>query len=100
MNFRGIRYEFKAEPWQYVGKGAWIFVSLPQKMSREIRKYFKREEEGWGRLKATVQIGRSEWKTAIWFDTKANTYILPLKSEIRKKEDVIIGKSVKLIIRI
>jgi hypothetical protein len=100
MDFSGIKYQFKAAPWQYKGKGAWIFVSLPQKMSKEIRKYFKPEEEGWGRLKATAQIGSSEWKTAIWFDTKADTYLLPLKSEIRKKENVDTGKSVKVIIRI
>ncbi|MDD4087237.1 MAG: DUF1905 domain-containing protein, partial [Bacteroidales bacterium] len=42
-------------------------------------------EEGWGRLKATAEIGKSVWKTAIWFDTKHQTYILPLKAEIRKK---------------
>lgn len=100
MNFKGIKYEFTAEAWQYTGKGAWVFISLPRRMSKEIRKYFKHEEEGWGRLKATAQIGNTEWKTAVWFDTKANAYILPLKSEIRKKEDVGAGKKVKVIIRI
>jgi hypothetical protein len=100
MSFSGIKYTFTAKPWQYKGKGAWIFVSLPQKMSKEIRKHFKQEEEGWGRLKATLQIDSSEWKTAIWFDTKANTYMLPLKSEIRKKENVVVGKAVKVTVRI
>jgi hypothetical protein len=100
MNFKGIKYEFTAKPWKYTGKGAWIFVSLPQKMSKEIRNYFKREEEGWGRLRATAQIGNCEWKTAVWFDTKANSYILPLKAEIRKKEDIAEGKMVKVVVRI
>ena len=100
MEFRGIKYQFKATPWQYAGKGAWIFVSLPLKISKEIRKYFKPEEEGWGRLKTTAQIGSSKWKTAIWFDTKANTYLLPLKSEIRKRENIDAGKPVKVIIKI
>ena len=100
MNFEGITYEFTAKPWQYTGKGAWIFASLPIKISKEIRKYFGQEEEGWGRLRVTVQIGSSEWKTAIWFDTKANTYILPLKYEIRKSENIIIGKAVRVVIRI
>ncbi len=60
-----MKYEFTAKPWQYKGMGAWVFVSLPQKMSKEIREHFKSEEEGWGRLKATAQIGGNEWKTAI-----------------------------------
>jgi hypothetical protein len=100
MNFQGVTYAFTAAPWQYAGKGAWIFVSLPKKMSKEIRKHFGHEEEGWGRLKALAQIGDTEWKTAVWFDTKANTYILPLKSEVRNKENIATGKTVRVIIRI
>ena len=89
-----IQYQFKAIPWQYTGQGAWIFVSLPKKPSQEIRTAFKDAEQGWGRLTAIARVGNSEWKTAIWFDTKADTYLLPLKAEIRKKENVVIGKSV------
>lgn len=100
MNIPGVKYQFTAKPWRYSGKGAWIFVSLPQKMSKEIRTYFKLEEEGWGRLIATAQIGTSEWKTAVWFDTKLNTYILPLKSEIRKRKDIAVGKKVKVMIKV
>jgi hypothetical protein len=90
-----IRYEFIAKPWQYSGPGGWHFVSLPKALSNEIRKALKSEEEGWGRLKATARIGNCEWKTAIWFDTKMNTYLLPLKAEIRKKEMLEMGKDIK-----
>lgn len=94
-NFK-IQYRFSAEPWQYVGQGGWIFASLPQKLSKEIRETFKREEEGWGRLTATAKIGNTEWQTAIWFDTKANTYLLPLKAEIRRKEKVEVGMKIEV----
>ena len=56
-------------------------------MSAEIRKQLKWQEEGWGRLRcAAVKIGTTTWETAIWFDAKQETYILPVKKEIRKKE--------------
>ena len=55
-------------------------------MSKEIRDNLKDEEEGWGRLKAGAEIGNTKWDTAIWFDTKRKTYLLPIKAEIRKKE--------------
>jgi hypothetical protein len=100
MNFKGIKYQFKTEPWKYSLAGSWVFVSLPLKISKEIRTYLKSEEQGWGRMKATAQIGRSEWETAIWFDTKANTYILPLKSEIRKKENVVVGKKLTVTVTV
>ena len=93
-----ITYSFKATPWKYAGAGAWYFVSLPVKMAKEIRTALRQEEEGWGRLKATARIGNSEWKTAIWFDTKSNTYLLPLKAEIRKKEQLEEGKTVKVVV--
>jgi len=37
-------------------------------------------------MKATATIGTTQWDTAIWFDTKQNTYLLALKSDVRKKE--------------
>jgi hypothetical protein len=95
MKSIGIKYEFTARPWQYNGPSSWYFISLPKEIAKEIRNALKREEEGWGRLKATAKIGISEWKTAIWFDTKMGTYLLPLKSEIRKKENLEIDKEIK-----
>ena len=64
--------------------------------AREIRGLLKSEEEGWGRLKAKAQIGDSEWDTAIWFDTKMNTYLLPLKAGIRKKENIEAGRKLEI----
>jgi hypothetical protein len=55
-------------------------------MAREIRDNSKWQEEGWGRLKATARIGNSEWDTAIWYDTKHQTYLLPIKAAIRAKD--------------
>jgi Domain of unknown function (DUF1905) len=80
-----IKYTFSAKVWQYDGPNGWFFVSLPVDTSKEIRENLKWQEEGWGRLKANAQIQSYEWKTAIWFDTKQNNYLLPLKADVRKK---------------
>lgn len=100
MKKRIVKYQFSAKPWKYSGKGAWIFVSLPQELSQEIREVFLLNEEGWGRLKVTAKISETEWQTAIWFDSKQKTYLLPLKSEIRKKEKIELGKKVEVTILI
>lgn len=81
-----IIYTFKANIWQYPGSNPWYFVSLPKAMAKEIRENLQWQEEGWGRMKALAEIGKSRWETAIWFDKKHNTYLLPLKAAIRKKE--------------
>lgn len=98
MKQKGVQYQFIAKPWQHQGPGGWYFVSLPTKLSQEIRTVFKMDEEGWGRLKATAKIGSTEWQTAIWFDSKKNTYLLPLKADIRKKEQVLLDKTVETIL--
>ncbi len=93
-----IKYNFLEKPWQHSSPGGWYFVALPKEMSKEIRSILKFQEEGWGRLKAVAKIGKSEWKTAIWFDTKINTYLLPLKAEIRKKENISAEKEIDVTI--
>lgn len=90
-----IKYEFSAKVWQYSSPGGWYFISLPTDISKEIRENLKWQEEGWGRLKARAKIGNSEWETAIWFDSKHNAYLLPLKAEIRKKENIETGQDLK-----
>lgn len=39
-------------------------------------------------------------KTAIWFDTKKNTYLLPIKADIRKNEGIDEGDEVGVGLRI
>ncbi len=95
-----IQYQFSSKIWQYKGAGGWHFVSLPQQLSAEIRETFQSEERAWGRLNATAQIENSKWSTAIWFDTKLNTYLLPLKSEIRKKENISVNEVVMVTVYI
>lgn len=88
MTTKGIEYTFTSKTWKYISPSSWHFISLPIDISTEIRENLKSEEQGWGRLKAIAKIGSTEWTTAIWFDTKHKTYLLPLKSEIRKKENI------------
>jgi len=94
-----IQYEFTATFRRYKEEDAcgWNFLFMSKELAKEIRANFKWREEGWGRMKVTVKIGKSEWKTSIWFDTKHDTYLLPVKAEIRKKEkiEMEVGKEVK-----
>ena len=91
-----IKYEFSEQTWRHNGSSGWHFVSLPKSVAKEIRQNLKNEEEGWGRLKGQAKTRNTEWKTAIWFDTKLDTYLLPLKAEIRKKEKINPGQNINV----
>jgi hypothetical protein len=79
------QFTFKAKIWKSPGAGGWHFVSMEKTMAAKIRGSFGENEEGWGRLKVLAGVGNTQWETAIWYDTKAGTYLLPIKAQIRKK---------------
>lgn len=92
MDEQGMKYEFAAKVYHYSSSPemtGWTLVKLPKELSVEIRQLFKGLEEGWGRMKVNSKVGNSEWQTAIWFDTKQETYLLPIKAAIRKKEKIV-----------
>lgn len=91
-----IEYQFTNIIWRHDAPGGWYFISLPKTISKEIRTHLGWQEEGWGRMKTIAQIGNIKWNTAIWFDTKMETYILPLKAEIRKKCNLETDKSINI----
>ena len=97
-----MQYEFIATFRRYKEEDAcgWNFLFMPEELAKEIRANFKWREEGWDRMKVTAKIGDSEWKTSIWFDTKHDTYLLPVKAQIRKKEKIEMaeGNEVKITI--
>ncbi len=78
----------------------WHFLALPKALSAEIRADFKHQEEGWGRMKVHAKIGNTAWSTSIFYDTKHGTYLMPLKSEVRKKEKIDPEKPVTTAIRV
>lgn len=80
-----IKYQFSAKLWKDKPEGGWFFITLPKDFSEEIRSQLQWQEEGWGRMKAVAEINDLSWKTSIWFDTKSKHYLLPVKSEVRKK---------------
>ena len=94
-------YEFLARAYQDLSSKemcSWTWVLLPKELSIEIRENYKYLEEGFGRMNITAKIGNSEWQTAIWFDTKQETYLLPLKAKIRKQENILLGEDIKITI--
>ena len=80
-----IHYSFQSKLWQHNADGGWHFCSLPEDVSADIRTHLQHFEEGWGRLKAKAEISGHAWETAIWFDTKRKTYLLPVKADVRRK---------------
>ena len=85
---KSSQYKVKSKVWLYPGEAAWHFVSVPKKQSDDIKKKFATVKRGWGSLRVVVTLGKTSWKTSIFPDKRSGTYLLPLKAEVRKKENV------------
>ncbi len=80
-------YKIKNTVWLYPGETAsWHFVNVPKKQSKEIREKYGKSRRGFGSLPVSVTIGKTVFKTSIFPDKRSETYLLPLKAEVRKKE--------------
>ncbi len=92
MKKKSSRYTVTGTIWLYPGESAsWHFFTIPKKESSEIRELFKGFSKGWGSLPVEVTIGKTIWKTSIFPDSKSGTYFLPIKAQVRKKEEVYEG---------
>ncbi len=87
-------FKFKSKIWLYPGMAGWHFLTLPRKQSDEIKKVFGSIKRGWGSLPVTVTIGKTSWKTSIFPDKKSAAYLLPVKADVRKKENLSAGETI------
>ena len=81
-------FKIQARIWLYPGIAGWHFVTLPKKQSNSIKKVFGEMKRSWGSLPVTVTIGKTSWQTSIFPDKKIGAYLLPLKTEVRRKEQL------------
>lgn len=89
-----MRYEVKAEVWLYAGdKAAWHFLSLPPDMSEGIRR-LRGPRVGWGSLRVAATVGGTTWRTSIFPDSRSGAFILPIKADVRRRENIAAGDRV------
>jgi hypothetical protein len=91
-------YECKGRLWKYPGaKACWYFVTLPVKLSREIKLVDAGPRRGgFGSLRVQATIGRTTWATSIFPSAPADAYLLPVKAQVREQEALKVGASVAL----
>lgn len=98
MNYN--QYQINTNIWQYPGESGWHFITVPKDISDDIRNLFGDRARGWGSLRVTITLGSSTWDTSIFPDKKEGAYILPIKADIRKRENVRMGDTVDFLLEI
>jgi len=84
--------EFNGKIWYWRGPAPWYFVTVPAKLSRDLKPIVGFVTYGWGMIPVVVRIGKTEWKTSLW--PKDGRYIVPIKAIVRKAENLEQGHKV------
>ena len=93
-------YTVRAKVWLYSGNGGWHFLTLPRRQAAAIRAVFADAARPFGSLPVSVTIGATQWRTSLFPDRKAGSYLLPIKAGVRKAEQLEDGMMVTATIRI
>ena len=84
--------EFNGEIWYWRGPAPWYFVTVPEQQSRDLKAILGFVTYGWGMIPVDARIGKTEWKTSLF--PKDGCYIVPIKADIRKAENLEEGTNV------
>jgi hypothetical protein len=90
--------EFEGKIWFWKGPSPWYFVTVPEKECEDLKAISSFVTYGWGMIPATVRIGKTKWYTALW--PKDGSYIVPLKTTVRKAEKLQEGDTVKVRLKV
>jgi hypothetical protein len=87
-----VRFEFEAKLWVYAGEAAWRFVTLPSEVAQSVKALSAARPFGTVAVQAT--IGDTRWRTSLFADRKAGSYLLPVKADVRRRERLEDGQPV------
>lgn len=87
-------FSFTGAVWVWEGPASWHFVSLPPEVADEIEWRFGARAAGFGSIRVGVCLGASRWETSIFPDRSRETYLLPLKKDVRRRNGVVEGSTV------
>ena len=71
----------------------------PAAMADEIRESVPRRA-GFGSIRVAARIGETEWNTSIFPSKADRSYVLPVKRAVREREEVDVGDTVQVTIRL
>lgn len=93
-------FRFTSELFEWEGKAAWHFLSVPEDVTDEIDERYGARAGGFGSVKVEVTIGTTTWTTSVFPDTKRGCFILPVKAAVRKAEDLADGSTAAVRLRV
>ena len=89
-----MELRFSGEVIYWRGPAPWHYVAVPKRQADEIAAVSSAVTYGWGCIPVTAQVGETSWETSLF--PKDGGYLVPVKTAVRKAEDIDLGDVVSL----
>ena len=82
-----VRHVFRAQVWEHApgDPGSWHFLTLPPEVSDDIE-LEAGPRKGFGSVRVEASIGSTTWRTSLFPDATAGSFVLPVKKHVRHAE--------------
>jgi Domain of unknown function (DUF1905) len=92
MTEAGHQIRFEAEVIRFDAPGGWHGVFLPADAVSEAR-FFGRAN-ALGAIAVQLQIGTTTVRTSLFPDKRRDSFLLPLKADLRRREKIAVGSHI------
>ena len=58
------------------------------------------QSRGFGSVRVRVVVGSTTWSTSVFPDAKRQAYVLPVKQEVRRFEELAVGDEVEVVLHV
>lgn len=89
-------FEFEARLQLHPGSEPWHFIHLPTDVSDDIADLTSGTLRGFGSVRVAVTVGGTAWRTSVFPDRRAGTFLLPVKKSVRAAEGLVAGDDVRV----
>ena len=86
-----LEYFFFGTVQKFPGAGGWVYVAVPKKYTVELKKH----RRAWGMYPIAARVGKTQWKTKLMMK-KGGNFFVALNAALRQKEEITVGKRVKV----
>jgi len=93
-----VRFRFDTRIIEWRGPAPYFYAPVPAEHVEELRRIAKIVSYGWGCVPVKAKIGQVTFTTSLF--PKADTYLLPIKTAVRRKTNVTAGETIAVLMTI
>ena len=96
-----VQHVFRARVWEHSpgDPGSWHFLTVPAGLTEEIT-LEAGPRNGFGSVRVEVSVGGTTWRTSVFPDSTAGSFVLPMKKQVRRAENLSAGDSCEVTLEV